>query len=98
AISPGRRCRRIAPNSALASRSRAFSARIRNRMLLVANHAWKTDMDQASSRQGAGGDTVSQLRGEANAARRLSPSTLSLRSATPDTLRPDGLGAAAPRV
>jgi hypothetical protein len=45
AISPGRRCRQIATNSVLRSRS-AFSARTRNRMLSVVNQAWKIDIRQ----------------------------------------------------
>src|SRR6266404_5154129 len=48
AISPGRRCRLMTPNSALWSRSRAFSARVRNRILSVVNQAWKMDTGQPS--------------------------------------------------
>src|SRR5450432_261521 len=44
AMSPGRSCRQMAANSALESRSKAFSARARNRMLSVVNQAWKIDM------------------------------------------------------
>src|SRR6266851_9577237 len=49
AISPGRRCRLMTANSARWSRSRAFSARVRNRILSVVNQAWKMDTGQPSA-------------------------------------------------
>src|ERR1700730_3000866 len=48
-ISPGRTWRLMISNSAFWSRNRAFSARTRNRMIPVVNHAWITDTGQPSA-------------------------------------------------
>src|SRR5216683_6336865 len=78
AISPGRRCRLMTANSARWSRSRAFSARVRNRILSVVNQAWKMDTGQPSACATA--PLRLGIRLHANPAWRSGPSTLSLRS------------------